>query len=67
VVGVILNLALFFGFHVLWPRGSAGPLDLWAAALALLAGLALFRYQRKVTHVIAASALAGWAIQTWLV
>ncbi len=66
VVGVILNLALFFGLHVLWPQGSAGPLDLWAAALALLAGLALFRYQRKVTHVIAASALAGWAIQTWL-
>ncbi len=67
VVGVIVNLALFFGFHVLWPQGSAGPIDLSAAALALLAGVALFRYQRKVTHVIAVSALAGWAIQTWLV
>lgn len=29
VVGVILNLALFFGYHVLWPNGfgedSSGP------------------------------------------
>ena len=26
VVGVILNLALFFAYHVLWPQGFGGPL-----------------------------------------
>ena len=32
VVGVILNLAVFFGYHVLWPTGLAGHFD-WGAAL----------------------------------
>jgi hypothetical protein len=32
VVGVILNLALFFGYHVLWPKGFAGTFD-WISAL----------------------------------
>ena len=27
VVGVVLNLALFFAYHVLWPRGFDGGLD----------------------------------------
>lgn len=27
VVGVILNLAVFFAYHVLWPKGFASPLD----------------------------------------
>lgn len=59
VVGVILNLALFFGYHVLWPKGFAGNLD-WAAALiALAAAIALFRFKAKVTHVIAGCAVAG--------
>ena len=59
VVGVILNLALFFGYHVLWPKGFAGTFD-WASALiALGAAIALFRYKRNVIHVIAACALLG--------
>jgi chromate transporter len=62
VVGVILNLALFFGYHVLWPSGFAGRFD-WASALiALAAAVALFRYKRNVIHVIVACALAGLAI-----
>lgn len=40
VVGVILNLAVFFGYHVLWPKGLAGHFD-WGSALIALAGLAL--------------------------
>jgi chromate transporter len=59
VVGVILNLALFFGFHVLWPKGLAGAFDWTSAALAIGAAVALFRYKRKVTHVIAVCAVAG--------
>jgi chromate transporter len=62
VVGVILNLALFFGYHVLWPTGFAGSFD-WASALiALAAAVALFHFKRNVIHVIVACALAGLAI-----
>jgi chromate transporter len=59
VVGVIVNLALFFGWHVLWPGGAEGPFDVVAALLAVASALALFRYKRGVVEVIAASALAG--------
>jgi len=27
VVGVILNLAMFFAYHVLWPNGIGGRFD----------------------------------------
>ena len=37
VVGVILNLALFFGYHVLWPQGLQGPFDPFSAVIAVLA------------------------------
>jgi chromate transporter len=62
VVGVILNLALFFGYHVLWPAGFAGNFDAASALIALAAAMALFRYKRHVIHVIVACALAGLAI-----
>jgi chromate transporter len=63
VVGVILNLALFFGMHVLWPQGLHGPFDAHSAVIALVAAAALFRFKRGVIEVIVASALAGLAIQ----
>lgn len=66
VVGVILNLALFFGYHVLWPRGFEGPFDGISAVLTLLAGIALFRYKQNVIHVIAASAVVGLLARTLL-
>jgi chromate transporter len=59
VVGVILNLALFFAWHVLWPQGFSKPLDHVAALICLFATLALFRYKVGVIPVIAASGLAG--------
>jgi chromate transporter len=59
VVGVILNLALFFGYHVLWPQGFAGSFDWVSALIALAAAVALFRYRRNVIEVIAACALIG--------
>ncbi|GMU47482.1 MAG: hypothetical protein AMXMBFR26_22640 [Porticoccaceae bacterium] len=59
VVGVILNLALLFGYHVLWPSGFSGSFD-WASALiALGAAVALFRFKRSVIQVIAACAVVG--------
>ncbi len=62
VVGVILNLALFFGYHVLWPKGLSGPFDALSALIAVAAAIALFRFKRNVIHVIGACALAGLAI-----
>jgi len=59
VVGVIVSLALFFARHVFWPDVAGGRFDVAAAAIALLAAVALFRYRRGVLEVVAASAVAG--------
>ena len=59
VVGVILNLALFFAYHVLWPQGFAGRFDWPSALIALAAALALLRFKRGVIEVLAGCALAG--------
>lgn len=64
VVGVILNLALFFGYHVLWPKGFEGNVDWISAIIAVGAAIALFRYQRNVIHVIAACAVIGLIVKT---
>lgn len=66
VVGVILNLALFFGYHVLWPNGFAGGFDWISALIALGAAIALFRFRSPVIHVIGACALAGWILKFFL-
>ncbi|TXI70105.1 MAG: chromate efflux transporter [Limnohabitans sp.] len=65
VVGVILNLALFFGYHVLWPAGFAGHFDAVSALIALGATIALFRFKRNVIQVIVACALVGLMVR-WL-
>jgi chromate transporter len=62
VVGVIVNLALFFGQHVLWPEGLTGRFDVVAALLALAAAIALWRFKRGVIEVIAVSAAIGLAV-----
>jgi chromate transporter len=65
VVGVIVNLALFFAYHVLWPEGFAGQFD-WASALiALWAFIALFPLKRGVIEVLASCALLGMAVHLW--
>lgn len=61
VVGVILNLALFFAWHVLWPRGLDGPFDAVSAAIAVVAAIALFRFRLGVMPLLAACAAAGLA------
>ncbi len=61
VVGVIANLAVFFGYPVLWPTGFSGGPDPVAAAIALGAAVALFRFKANVIHVIAACAGLGLA------
>ena len=66
VVGVIFNLALFFGYHVLWPKGFAGNFDWWSAAITLAALVALFLYKRNVIEVIAVCAVLGLALNIYL-
>lgn len=63
VVGVILNLALFFGYHVLWPQGFSGHFDVISALIALVAGVALFKFKCNVLHVLGACALLGLAMR----
>jgi chromate transporter len=72
VVGVILNLALWFGMHVLfrevgtltfgpvaiaWPKGSS--FDAVAGMLVLIAAFAVFRLKLGVLVVLPAMALFG--------
>jgi chromate transporter len=59
VVGVILNLALFFAYHVLWPRGFPGSFDWVSALIGAGAFVALFRFKAGVIPVIAACAALG--------
>ena len=74
VVGVILNLSIWFGLHVLFRRVDErqwGPLhlllpdlssvDLPAAALTALAMLAMFRFKLGLPKTLAASAALGVA------
>ena len=59
MVGVILNLALFFGYHVLWPQGFDGALDVISGLIMLDAAVALFRFKIGVMPVIAGCAALG--------
>jgi len=75
VVGVILNLAVWFASHTVWTevrRIRTGPLDLalpvpgsidWAAAaLSALALVAVFRLRLGMAAVLAGGALCGIAL-----
>jgi chromate transporter len=66
VVGVILNLALFFGYHVLWPAGFAETFDWTSLLIALGAAVALFRFKRNVIEVIAICAVVGLILKVLL-
>lgn len=68
VVGVVLNLAVFFAYHVLWPHGWVEPITgntflvgfEWVSAfIGLLAFIALFRYKMGIIPVIGGCAAAG--------
>ncbi|UBM26106.1 chromate efflux transporter [Pseudomonas sp. p1(2021b)] len=59
VVGVIVNLALFFGYHVFWPHGFGAGVDWLALLIAVLAAVGLLLFRRGVLEVLIACALAG--------
>jgi chromate transporter len=56
VVGVIVNLALFFGLHAFT---TDGRIDFVAILIAAASAIALFRYRVGVIPLIAAGAAAG--------
>ena len=75
MVGVILNLAIWFAIHVVWrevQQIEIGPLSLelpvpgsidWmAAALATLALIAVFRLKLGIGPVLGGAALAGMGL-----
>jgi chromate transporter len=59
VVGVVLNLALFFAYHVLWPQGFGGMFEWPLLIIGIAAMLALFRYKVGIIPVIGGCAAAG--------
>jgi chromate transporter len=63
VVGVIVNLAVFFAYHVLWPAGFGGRFEWVAATLGLGAAVALFRFKAGIIPVIAACGALGLALR----
>ena len=60
VVGVVLNLAVFFAYHVLWPRGFEGSFEWFSALIGAAAFIALFRYKAGIVTVIGVCALVGF-------
>jgi len=64
VVGVILNLAIWFAWHALWPSG--GGFDCWVAAVAIGAWVALERFRIGVMPVLATCAALGVISKLWL-
>lgn len=66
VVGVILNLALFFAWHVLWPEATeatpfSGRFEWPSLLIGIAAFIALFRYKVDVMIVLAACGALGTA------
>ena len=59
VVGVILNLAVFFAYHVLWPQGFEATFEWFSALIGAAAFVALFRYKVGIVPVIGACAAVG--------
>jgi len=61
VVGVVLNLAAFFAYHVLWPNGFEGNFEWFSAIIGIAAFIALFRFKIGIMPMLGVCALAGMA------
>ncbi|MDD5176171.1 MAG: chromate efflux transporter [Sterolibacterium sp.] len=67
VVGVILNLAVFFAWHTFWPKATAtapfgGPFDAISVAIAIACFIALWKYKVDIMKVIGVCAALGLAL-----
>jgi chromate transporter len=63
VVGVIVNLAVFFAYHVLWPQGLSGRFEGASAVIGVAAAVALFRFKVGVIPVVLVSGIVGLALR----
>ncbi|WP_310447327.1 chromate efflux transporter [Thiobacillus sp.] len=66
VVGVILNLAVFFAWHTFWPQATeaapfAGTFEWFPVIVAVAAFVALWKYKADVMKIIGVCALLGLA------
>lgn len=66
VVGVILNLAVFFAWHTFWPQGVegdpfAGSFAWFPLLIAVAAFVALWKFRIDIMKVIGTCALVGLA------
>jgi chromate transporter len=61
VVGVILNLAVWFGLHVLFPEGKA--IDWFALVVGLVGFFGMLRFKWNVIPVVLGSGAAGLLYQ----
>ena len=67
VVGVIINLAVFFAWHTFWPGATetapfAGPFDAISLVIAAASFIALWKYQAEIMKVIGVCATLGLAL-----
>ena len=67
VVGVILNLAVFFAWHTFWPQGNkatpfGGPFEWLPVVIAIIAFVALWKYKADIMKVIGVCAALGLAL-----
>jgi chromate transporter len=65
VVGVIVNLAVFFALHVLWPHGIKGHFEWPALVIGLAAGTALFRFKVGVIPVVLGCGIVGLCLRSF--
>jgi len=66
IVGVIINLAVFFAWHTFWPQAAkgapfAGTFDWLSVVVAIAAFIALWRYKADIMKVIGVCAALGLA------
>lgn len=67
VVGVVLNLAVWFGLHVFFPAGvRGGQVDGFAIGLAAAAFLAMQRFKVPVIPIVLASGFLGLVWRVWI-
>jgi chromate transporter len=56
---VIINLAVFFAYHVLWPKGFEATFEWFSLLIGVIAFIALFRFRLGIVQVIGLCAVVG--------
>ena len=64
VVGVVLNLAMWFGYKVIWPNGDG--LDAFSLISAIISLLLLQKYHVPIQYMVPLGAAAGMVWQLFI-